>query len=83
MRLTHLFACPCGSIISGQRLLSLSIIALSTLKLSLGSLAITHDRIRTGSPSVLSVVCYVAQCSCSAVIVGQGTAVCKLMQVLL
>lgn len=51
---THLFACPCGSIISGQRLLSNSIIALSMLKLSFGSLSITHPRILTASPSVVS-----------------------------
>lgn len=51
---THLFACPCGSIIRGQRLLSNSIIALSMLKLSFGSLSITHPRILTASPNVVS-----------------------------
>ncbi len=39
---------------SGHRLLSNSIIALSMLKLSLGSLSMTHPRILTASPSVVS-----------------------------
>ena len=48
--LTHLFACPWGSIISGQRRALAIMMPLSMLKLSLGNPAMPHSRIATGSP---------------------------------
>lgn len=49
--LIHLLACPCGSIMRGQRLLLVIMMALSIEKASLGSPANSQSRIVTGSPS--------------------------------
>ena len=49
--LTHLLACPCGSIKSGHRREYWTITALSTLRLSLGRPAICQLRTLTASPS--------------------------------
>mmetsp|Transcript_24182 Transcript_24182/g.45892 ORF Transcript_24182/g.45892 Transcript_24182/m.45892 type:complete len:318 (+) Transcript_24182:74-1027(+) len=54
MFFTHLFACPCGSIISGHRRALATTMPLSMEKLSLGSPAINHSRILTGSPSAVA-----------------------------
>ena len=50
--LTHLFACPCGSIMSGHRLALLTMIPFSMETASAGSPAMFHARMRTGSASV-------------------------------
>ena len=55
MFLTHLFACPCGSIISGHRRAFDVMMPLSIEKESLGSPSMFHARILTGSPSVSTV----------------------------
>ena len=51
--LTHLLACICGSIMSGQRRACEIMMPLSTENMSLGSPSMFHERILTGSPSVL------------------------------
>mmetsp|Transcript_3424 Transcript_3424/g.8506 ORF Transcript_3424/g.8506 Transcript_3424/m.8506 type:complete len:308 (-) Transcript_3424:797-1720(-) len=53
MFFTHLLACPCGSIISGQRRALNRMMPFSTLTPSVGSPAIFHARTCTGSWSVL------------------------------
>ena len=50
--LTHLFAWPCGSIMSGHRFDRLSMIALSIENESFGSFEMVHARTFTSSPSV-------------------------------
>jgi hypothetical protein len=51
LALIHLLAWPCGSIISGQRLLLVIMMALSMEKASLGRPARSQSRMVTGSPS--------------------------------
>mmetsp|Transcript_27175 Transcript_27175/g.68385 ORF Transcript_27175/g.68385 Transcript_27175/m.68385 type:complete len:285 (+) Transcript_27175:3257-4111(+) len=51
MAFTHALACPCGSIMSGQRRALAIMMPLSMEKLSLGSPWMAHSRILTGSPS--------------------------------
>ena len=53
MFFTHLFACPCGSIISGHRRALATMMPFSIETESDGKPAMVHWRIRTGSPSVL------------------------------
>jgi len=50
---THLLACPCGSIISGQRRALDTMMPFSTDTTSVGSPAIVQARTFTGSCSVL------------------------------
>lgn len=47
----HLLAWPCGSIMSGQRLLLVIMMALSMEKASLGKPVSSQSRMVTGSPS--------------------------------
>mmetsp|Transcript_14878 Transcript_14878/g.35910 ORF Transcript_14878/g.35910 Transcript_14878/m.35910 type:complete len:233 (+) Transcript_14878:441-1139(+) len=53
MFFTHLFACPWGSIMSGQRRALAIMMPLSMEKESLGKPAMPHSRIATGSPKQL------------------------------
>ena len=52
MFLTHLLACPCGSMNRGHLLENCTTTPFSTDRVSLGSPAICHLRILTGSDSV-------------------------------
>eukprot|EP01136_Pigoraptor_vietnamica_P022273 Opistho-1_new@73225 len=63
--LIHLFACPCGSMNSGQRRDALTITPFSTERLSRGRPAICHWRRRTGSLSVPTSVTPVVCGTCS------------------
>ena len=49
----HLLACPCGSIINGQREVLKTTMPFSTLKVSVGKPCMFQSRINTSSPKVV------------------------------